>query len=170
MVNRMKDKGDRAEREALAMLKDVAADLLVENPMRQLGAGRKDDIGDLHVFPDVAVQVKACSDSTIRAACRAAATGATVQASRLLAPVALGLVKVPGARGSAVKWLACVELWPTDLDEDRVTPFGSAVAKAIDHAKSGQASPAHIFGRGADPYLIAPLSVWLDDYRARRTS
>lgn len=165
MVNRMKDKGDRAEREALAMLKDVAADLLVDNPMRQLGAGRKDDIGDLHVFPDVAVQVKACSPSTIRAACRAAATGATVQASRLLAPVALGLVKVPGARGP-IKWLAAVELWPTDLDPETVTPFGSAAAKAIDHARSG--GIAHVFGRGADPYLVAPLDLWLSAYRTHR--
>src|SRR6478735_12765266 len=56
--NTNKRKGDRAEREAVAVLCELAPDLVVARPQRLLGAGRREDTGDLWVFPGVTVQVK----------------------------------------------------------------------------------------------------------------
>jgi hypothetical protein len=62
-MNRQKAKGDRAELEAAALL----TDLLGYPVRRKLGAGRKDDTGDLHGIPDLVVQVASWAD-TARAA------------------------------------------------------------------------------------------------------
>lgn len=53
MTNPQKAKGDAAEREVAALL----SDLLGLPVRRKLGAGRKDDIGDLDGIPDTVVQV-----------------------------------------------------------------------------------------------------------------
>ncbi len=53
MVNPSKDKGDRAELEVQAMLRDH----LGVPARRALGAGRKDDVGDIHGVPQTVVQV-----------------------------------------------------------------------------------------------------------------
>lgn len=48
-----KRKGDRAELEVQGLLRD----LLGVPARRALGAGRKDDVGDIHGVPDTVVQV-----------------------------------------------------------------------------------------------------------------
>lgn len=53
MPNPQKAKGDRAELEVAALL----SDLLGFTVRRKLGAGRKDDTGDLDGIPDTVVQV-----------------------------------------------------------------------------------------------------------------
>lgn len=52
MSNPAKDKGDRAEREVQAILQDQLG-----VGRRALGAGRKDDIGDITGVPHLTVQV-----------------------------------------------------------------------------------------------------------------
>lgn len=54
MSNPQKRKGDAAEREVQGILRDL---LGVPQARRALGAGRKDDIGDIHGLPDTAIQV-----------------------------------------------------------------------------------------------------------------
>ena len=54
VTNRSKDKGDRAEREVQALLRSL---LGMDSIRRALGAGRKDDVGDITGVPHTAVQV-----------------------------------------------------------------------------------------------------------------
>ena len=58
MTNRLKRKGDRAELEVQALIRD----LLGYPARRALGAGRADDVGDIHGVPDTVVQVAAWAD------------------------------------------------------------------------------------------------------------
>lgn len=53
MANRSKAKGDRAEIEVQGLLRD----LLGVPARRALGAGRLDDVGDIHGVPDTVIQV-----------------------------------------------------------------------------------------------------------------
>ena len=53
MANSSKRKGDRAELEVQGLLRD----LLGVPARRALGAGRKDDVGDIHGVPDTVIQV-----------------------------------------------------------------------------------------------------------------
>ncbi len=53
MANPQKLKGDRAEREVAAILSDE----LGFTVQRALGAGRKEDVGDIFGVPDTAIQV-----------------------------------------------------------------------------------------------------------------
>jgi hypothetical protein len=54
MANSQKNKGDEGEREVQALLRDL---LGRPNIRRALGAGRKDDVGDIDGVPQTAVQV-----------------------------------------------------------------------------------------------------------------
>lgn len=58
MVNAAKRKGDRAELEVAHLL----ADLLGLPVRRKLGAGRRDDTGDLDGIPDTVIQVAHYTD------------------------------------------------------------------------------------------------------------
>jgi hypothetical protein len=58
LTNRSKDKGDRAELEVQGWLRDH----LGVPARRALGAGRLDDVGDIHGVPDTAIQVANWSD------------------------------------------------------------------------------------------------------------
>lgn len=58
MSNPSKVKGDRAEREVAHLL----TDLLGFKVERKLGAGRKEDTGDLYGIPDTVIQVAHYSD------------------------------------------------------------------------------------------------------------
>jgi len=58
MSNPHKRKGDSAERDAAAILNDE----LGVNCRRALGAGRKDDVGDIHGLEDCVIQVTAIRD------------------------------------------------------------------------------------------------------------
>jgi hypothetical protein len=53
VANSAKRKGDRAELEVQGILRD----LLGVPARRALGAGRKDDVGDIHGVPDTVIQV-----------------------------------------------------------------------------------------------------------------
>ena len=58
MTGASKRKGDRAELEAAALIYD----LLGIDCQRKLGAGRREDTGDIHGIPDTVIQV--CSRNT----------------------------------------------------------------------------------------------------------
>lgn len=58
MTNSAKSKGDRAELEVQALLRD----LLDVPARRKLGAGRFDDMGDIDGVPDTVIQVAAYDD------------------------------------------------------------------------------------------------------------
>ena len=58
MTNTAKRRGDEAERQAAAVL----SDLLGFPVRRKLGAGRRDDVGDLDGLPETVVQVAAWAD------------------------------------------------------------------------------------------------------------
>lgn len=58
MTGRAKRKGDDAEREVQGLLRD----LLGVPARRKLGAGRKDDIGDIDGVPDTVIQVANYTD------------------------------------------------------------------------------------------------------------
>ena len=60
MANPQKRKGDDGERQVAKIL----SDMLGENIRRALGAGRKDDVGDLYGLVDVTGQVKTWSNIT----------------------------------------------------------------------------------------------------------
>jgi len=60
IANPQKRKGDDGERQVAKIL----SDMLGENIRRALGAGRKDDVGDLHGLVDVTGQVKTWSNIT----------------------------------------------------------------------------------------------------------
>lgn len=168
MANRIKDRGDRTEREALALLLATMPELLVPNAMRQLGAGRKDDIGDLHVFPDCAVQVKASMPKTVTARCREAAVGAHVQAGRLLAPRHVGMVKLHNVR-KGTKWLATALAWPTAVDPvEAGSAVSAAIARARDESLPLDRRISRVSGRGAAAYLVGPWEAWEAAYRTAR--
>ena len=57
-MNRAKGKGDRAELEVQALIRD----LLGVPARRKLGAGRLDDMGDIDNVPDTTIQVKSYTD------------------------------------------------------------------------------------------------------------
>lgn len=58
MTHPSKAKGDRAELEVQALLRD----LLGVPARRALGAGRLDDVGDIHGVPDTVIQVANYAD------------------------------------------------------------------------------------------------------------
>lgn len=58
MTNRSKAKGDRAELEVQTILRDLTG-----HPARRaLGAGRQDDIGDIHGLPSTVISVANYAD------------------------------------------------------------------------------------------------------------
>lgn len=59
MANSAKRKGDRAEREACQILSDLTG----YNILRALGAGRKEDVGDVHGLPGAVIQIADWKDA-----------------------------------------------------------------------------------------------------------
>lgn len=170
MPNPQKQKGDEAEREAVAAIRDLAPDLVVWNAQRMLGAGRKEDVGDLLVFDDVAVQVKSFKAAYLSAAIYQAATGATVQAGHGRKRFALGLILVPRARKvGAVRFAAVVEKWPAPGEH---APFSSAVA-ALDAVKAAGPDSdftARVVRKGQPEIVLSSLQNWVRVYRVARES
>lgn len=177
MTNRHKAKGDRGERDAVAALVEATPDLVLDSPKPMFGAGRKEDVGDLWVYPDVAVQVKNWSLNTIGQAMRAAAAGAAVQAGNGGLPLSLGLVPIPRARTGSVRWLACLNAcrYP---DMDPVAEF-KQVSKLLawirdDEGPTGyrvydRAERIGVLAGGQDgPVVVAPLEAWIAAYRELR--
>ncbi|WP_375000166.1 hypothetical protein [Aeromicrobium sp. CTD01-1L150] len=181
MTNSSKSKGDRGEREAVAVLKHLSPHLLVDRPDRFLGAGRKDDEGDLRVFPDTSVQVKAWGISTIGTALRSAAAGAERQRLNARFDLGVGLVPIPRARNGTVRWLAAVQTscqWPTPVIEDPVefSMISRLLAWLRDDAgpHGYLAIPRHerigllCGGNSATDIYVAPLEAWLAAYETYR--
>lgn len=110
-MNASKAKGDRFEREAAEILNEVAADLLAIPARRKLGAGRKDDVGDLDGFSDVTVQVKALRELTT--AIRDAADSALEQSARAGTRWHVGMTPIPNARRGSVRWVCSAYQWPS---------------------------------------------------------
>lgn len=168
MVNRSKAKGDKAELDATEWFKFGYPDLVVPRPKRMLGAGRKEDIGDLWVFADVAIQVKAYAPTSLSAALYDAARTSVDQAANGDMPFALGMVKMHNARPGTERWIASVTEWPEECDP---VPFKAAT----DAAKWASTHPAPmqavalVSRGGATPIFVAPMIHWMEVYRRTRT-
>ncbi|WP_277212346.1 hypothetical protein [Isoptericola croceus] len=167
MTNPAKIKGDQTEREALAWIATGWPHLLRPNAMRMLGAGRRDDIGDLSAIDDVVIQVKASNPRTLTAALRAAAHGAAAQRVNAAARFEMGLTKYPNARGGSVRWLATSLVWPGPVEA--VLDAGAAVSKAVVFVRD-EAGPARtdrvavVHGRGLPVMYLAPAEAWMSAF------
>ncbi|HEX9087841.1 MAG TPA: hypothetical protein VF867_09975 [Arthrobacter sp.] len=177
MANTSKNKGDRFEREAVPVMVGLLPEFALAKAMRHLGAGRAEDIGDLYVLADAAIQVKAWKDSG--AGIRAAASGSVVQAGHGDKEIALGMFPILGARAGHVRWLACVapDRWPVPVEP--VAEF-AMVSKALKWVKTDQAPHGFrawdrlervgLLAGPGEPTLIAPIEAWAAAYRAAHTS
>lgn len=178
--NPSKDKGDRAEREAVVALVELAGDLVdVHKAKRNLGAGRKEDESDLSLFTDVAIQVKFWAN--LSQSIREAASGVIVQASNVGKPLGVGMVKIHGVRGAGVRWLACVadeSHWPVGELAGPVHEF-AMVSKMVTWLRTDTAPYGFMaypreqrFARltsGGTPVLVAPVEAWVAAYRSSRS-
>jgi hypothetical protein len=169
MVNRSKAKGDKAELDATEWFKRGYPELVVPRPKRMLGAGRKEDEGDLWVFADVAIQVKALLPSALSTALYDCARTSVDQAINGDRPYALGMVKMHNARPGTERWIASVLEWPEPVE---AVPFKAAT----DAAKwaSTHPAPSHAIARverGGSPVIfVAPMITWMEAYRRTRAA
>ncbi len=90
MANPSKDKGDKAEREAAALIHELTG----WPARRKLGAGRLDDIGDIDGVPDTVVQVVNRKDVAL--ALRLKLPACEEQQARAGAPFGCVFVRRPG--------------------------------------------------------------------------
>lgn len=181
MANASKNKGDKAERDAVALLNQMAPDLVREGAGRMFGAGRKDDVGDLRVFEDAVVQVKSYNLANLSVGLRTSAKGATRQLENALNQAfyemtyAVGLIPIPRAQtNGAVRWLATCESWPVDLPIEpvRFNTVGNLLSWIRDdhgpHGYLAHPREHRIATYGAsltDTVLVAPIEAWLAAYR-----
>ena len=180
MANAAKNKGDQAERDAVRYLQDLCPDLCLPKAKRMLGAGRAEDVGDLYVFADTAIQVRAYRIESLGAAVRSSARDSIVQAGHGDMDFALGMVPFPRARAGTVKWLAAVEpdAWPGGRTAWPIEPIPFAlISKALTWLRD-DAGPhgfmayprehrlALLTGGNAADVLVAPFEAWLRAYRA----
>ena len=171
-MNASKNKGDRGEREAVEVLKDLAPDLVLANAMRKLGAGRKEDTGDLHVFSDVTIQVK-CLKNPVDAL-RQASAGALVQSERAGTRFYVGMAPIPRARRDGIHWLCVTSQWP--IAPTAAFPEFGTTGKAIDYIRSDNKfitiAPTDrlvmVVRQGKDSLFISPVTAWVDALRAAR--
>lgn len=165
MSNPSKRKGDKYELEAVRAIIDLCPDLVVWDAMRMLGAGRKEDVGDLKAFPDAAVQVKAYKASGLSAALYDAANGARDQAANARHPYQLGLVLVPRARlVGAVRWASSTHVWPVPFVPQIHTNSLSALA-AVKAAGPLSSLITQVSRKGVEPIIISSLQNWVAAYR-----
>jgi hypothetical protein len=169
MVNRSKAKGDKAELDATEWFKHGYPELVVPRPKRMLGAGRKEDVGDLWVFADVAIQVKALGANALSKALTDAARTAVDQAENGEMRYALGMVKMHNARPGTERWIASVVDWPEEV-EPIIFKAGTDAAKWA----STHPAPLHAIARvergGTDPIYVAPMIAWMEAYRRTRAA
>ncbi len=171
-MNAAKNKGDRGEREAVEVLKELAPDLVLAHARRKLGAGRQDDMGDLDVFDDVTIQVK-CLKNPVDAL-RAAAAGAVVQSMRARTRWHVGMAPLPRIRKDGIHWLCVAFEWPTEPTV--AFPEFGTTGKAIEYIRSDSAfimvPPTRrltmVTRRGKDSLFISPVDAWVDALRAAR--
>ncbi len=129
VTNANKAKGDRYEREAVAVLCALAPDLVLPHARRKLGAGRHDDVGDLDAIDGVAVQVR--FRSKVADAIRTSADDAVIQAERAGARLGVGMVPILRAPrdGVAARWLAASYRWPCPVPD--AAPVFGTTARAV---------------------------------------
>ncbi len=116
MPSASKTKGDKAEREAAALL----SDLLGMPVRRKLGAGRMDDEGDLDGLPDWTLEVKNRPGDVLRAL-REGLDDAEREQANAGTTFGAALVRRPGGRWfvamTPAQFATVVrELLPADLD------------------------------------------------------
>jgi hypothetical protein len=92
VTNTAKNKGDRAELEVQALLRD----LLGVPARRKLGAGRMDDMGDIDGVPDTCIAVASYKD--IARALREKVDPCVVQQQRMGALFGATFIRRPGGR------------------------------------------------------------------------
>lgn len=172
MANSPKNKGDRFERESVPVLVNLLPEFALPKAMRHLGAGRKEDVGDLYVLADAAIQVKAWGN--MGGAIRTAVSGSVTQAGHGDKEYALGMVPILGAREGHVRWLACVapDRWPVPIEP--VAEF-ALVSKALAWVKDDKGPYGYrvwdrlerigLLGGPGQPALIAPIEAWAAAYR-----
>jgi hypothetical protein len=171
-MNASKNKGDRGELEAVTVLKELAPDLVLPNAMRKLGAGRKEDTGDLHVFSDVTIQVKCLKH--IGEALRQAATGALVQSDRAGTRFHVGMSPVLNARRDGVRWICAATHWPATPQGE--LPSFTDVTKAVNYIRRDTSCGieprfrvAVVERKGYDLLFISPVNAWVDALRVARS-
>ena len=119
MSNPSKRKGDKAELEVQALLRE----LLGVPARRKLGAGRDDDMGDIDGVPNTCVQVANYRD--VARAIREKLPACELQRERMGALFAATFVRLPGGRYVvcltpemwATYWREAQPLWPVGKDE-----------------------------------------------------
>ncbi|GAA4923701.1 hypothetical protein [Nesterenkonia rhizosphaerae] len=181
MPNRQKAKGDRFEWKAIRFLQaQPGAELIdVATPGRLLGAGRKDDGGDLHLYTDVAVQVKAYAN--LGAAVRESAYTSQTQASYANKPLGVGMVPVPRAREGSVQWIFTTppDAVPAPTVEPKATfaRISDLVAWITDDTGPKGYRPyprinrAGLLAQGSSqPVLCMTAEVWLESLAEYRNS
>lgn len=167
MANPQHRKGAANEWKAVRYLQQTCPDLLVDNPRPKLGAGRKDDEGDLIAFSHASVQVKAYKDYT--RACRQAAAGAERQRINWGAPLGIGMVPVHNARQTTVNWLFASLEWPAVPTSQPLTT--GLVATAVTYLrddKSGiaRADRVALVRRAHDADMwLGTAEAWIAAYR-----
>lgn len=175
MANPSKKKGDQGERDAVVALIQRTPHLLHQDrkPMRALGAGRKDDEGDLRVVPGASIQVKFWSN--LARACREAADGAVRQAKNAQNPYAVGMVPIPRASTAVgdLRWLAVGYTWPGGIDQWEPVPTFGVTQTAVKHLQTGfggrvplRLRMVRVRARGTKTMYVAPIEAWLDCYAA----
>jgi hypothetical protein len=92
MTSRSKRKGDSAEREIAGILTDQLGGLV----RRRLGAGRRDDTGDLDGLPGTTVEVKAYADIT--RAVREGLDDCVSEQTNAGTPFGVAFIRRPGGR------------------------------------------------------------------------
>lgn len=193
MANPHKQKGDRAERAYVAHALEDHPGITRADAMRYLGAGRKDDVGDVRVYPGVSVQVKHWNNVT--AALIEGAQAARRQRHNGNEPYGVAMVKVPQARPPRPVWLASALLdeWPLPVPDEApifrrssrmlgwlaATSDTPAVARARATATTKRAraqlppepqpDPAlrvALLVVGDKTYAVSPEDAWIRSYRA----
>ena len=170
--NSSKSKGDRNELAAVLELVAKAGDLVLPNAQRKLGAGRREDVGDLHVFANVAVQVRAVAE--MGRGLRTAATDSVEQARHGGVPFALGMVPVPRARKESVRWLASCLSWPGSRPGDEEIAVFTNPGAAIAHLRRDDLGVprtrriAQLRRLNTCSVFVAPIEAWIQAYRRVR--
>lgn len=96
MTNPQKRKGDQAERECAALLAALLGQPGDTPIRRRLGAGRKDDTGDIDGIPDTIVQV--VNRANLAVALRLKPPASEIQQANAGATFGATAVRMPGGR------------------------------------------------------------------------
>ncbi len=177
VANASKNKGDRFERAALRHVLTHYAHLVdVDEEKRGRNrAGKKQDPGDLHLFTDCAIQVKAYGQGVTGAvkALRVAAEGGRDQAAVGGLEHHLGLVPVIGTPGTSVNWLAVACDWPAEIADSAHIVTG-APANAVAHVRDDRRGiprdrrVAKIVRAGLSDIWVSTCDAWMAAYETTR--